>query len=239
MRTIAYVRVSTEDQAINGVSLSAQEEKIKQYCNLYSMELIEVISDAGFSAKNLNRAGVKKIIALMEKKGIDAIVVAKLDRLTRSIRDLAFLVELANQKGIALVSVNEHIDTSTAAGRMILNMLGVISQWEREVIGERTSNALQFKKRTGKVFNKDPLYGYYNNGEYLSLDNEEQLVISLVMKKNKEGESLNSIAKLLNNDGYPNRTGGRKWFPMQVKRIIKNFSDRQLIDASPKTSLMV
>ena len=234
---MSYCRVSTEDQSQFGVSLQAQEQKIKQYADLYGFKISENISDSGYSAKNLNRPGVQKILEMMQKKEIEAVIVAKLDRLTRSIRDLADIVELANKKDISLVSVNEHIDTGTAAGRMILNMLGVISQWERETIGERTSAALQYKKESGKVYNCNALYGYRNENGQLIPVQAEQEAITFMLHFREQNYSFKAIAKKLNENGISSRTGN-PWHGEQVRRVIAHLQDRKKIRETEKVNAL-
>ena len=148
MKVIAYCRVSTEEQATQSVSIQAQEAKVRQYCDLYGHDLAEVVIDAGQSAKSLNRPGLARVLAALEAGEVEGVVILKLDRLTRSVRDLGNLLETYFTKN-ALLSVMEQTDTSTAGGRFVLNLLISVSQWEREVIGERTSCALQHKKSLG------------------------------------------------------------------------------------------
>lgn len=230
-KTIAYIRVSTSEQADRGFSLPAQEQKIKQYAELYGIQIDEVIHDAGFSAKSMDRPGFQKIIQMMNKKEIGTLVIAKLDRMTRCIKDLAEIIELTNKKDVSLISVNEHIDTGTAAGRMILNMLGVISQWERETIGERTSSALQYKKQSGKVYNCNALYGYENvNGQLIPVESEQE-TITLMIHLRDQGHSFKSIADKLNSLGICSRSG-KIWHSEQVRRVIKHSEDRKTINAN-------
>jgi len=116
MKAIAYIRVSTAGQAETGVSMSEQEMKIKQYSDLYGIDIIEIISDGGESAKDLNRPGIQRVLSMMKQRETEGVIVAKLDRLTRSVRDLADMMELANKKSISLISVNEKIDTERQQG---------------------------------------------------------------------------------------------------------------------------
>jgi len=139
-KTIAYLRVSTDKQADRGVSLDAQRAKVKAYAELYDLELLEVIVDAGESAKSLDRPGLKRALGMLKAGQAEALLVVKLDRLTRSVVDLGTLVERYFAPGkAALLSVGEQIDTRSAAGRLVLNVLASVSQWEREAIGERTA----------------------------------------------------------------------------------------------------
>ena len=229
MKAIAYLRVSTEDQKQNGISIAAQEERIRQYAGLYGHELIEIISDAGLSAKNLHRPGIQRIIDLMTRREIGAVIVSKLDRLTRSVRDLADIIDLSNRTEVALISVAEHIDTGSAAGRMVVNMIGVISQWEREAIGERTSAALQYKKHTGQVYNAHALYGYENreNGELVECPNEQQIIL-IILHLREQRYSFKAIADELNARGIETRSGN-PWGSEQIRRIVKHADDRRQI----------
>lgn len=148
-RAIGYIRVSTDKQADHGISLDAQRAKVEAYASLYDLNLVEVIVDAGASTKTLDRPRLQKALALLKSGKADALIVVKLDRLTRSVADLGTLVEKHFQKA-ALLSVAEQIDTRSAAGRLVLNVLASVAQWEREAIGERTSAAMQHLKSQGK-----------------------------------------------------------------------------------------
>ena len=228
MKAVAYIRVSTEDQANKGVSLSAQEEKIRSYALVYDLEITELIKDAGFSAKNMNRPGIKNLISLMQKKTIEAVIVSKLDRLTRNIKDLSEIVELSNKKGIVLISVGEHLDSESAAGRMIVNMIGVIANWEREVIGERTATSLRFKRDSGLRYNAEPLYGFRHNGKKLEKVEDELEIIESISLLYQKGISYTRIASRLNRMRKHTRSGG-KWYAQQVKRVIQKSEIRETI----------
>jgi Resolvase, N terminal domain len=135
-RTIAYLRVSTDKQADRGVSLDAQRAKATAYAQLYDLDLCEVIVDAGESAKSLDRSGLQRALGMLKRGEAAALLVVKLDRLTRSVVDLGRLVEQYFAPGkAALLSVSEQIDTRSAAGRLVLNVLA----WEREAIGENAT----------------------------------------------------------------------------------------------------
>src|SRR5689334_12703286 len=118
MRTIGYVRVSTDRQADKGVSLEAQEAKIRAMATVQGADLLDVIVDGGESAKSLNRPGLQKLLRMVNKGEVQAIIIAKLDRLTRSVKDLCGLLELLEKRKVALISVAESLDTSSAAGRL-------------------------------------------------------------------------------------------------------------------------
>ena len=128
MKAIGYVRVSTDKQADRGVSLEAQVEKIKAMAVVHDVELLDVIVDAGESAKDLDRPGMTRIIELVHSRAVGMVIVAKLDRLTRSVRDLAILLERFDKRGVFLVSVAESLDNGSAAGRLVLNIMTAVSQ---------------------------------------------------------------------------------------------------------------
>ena len=138
MKAIGYVRVSTDRQAGQGVSLEAQESKIRANSTVQGGVLFNVIIDGRESAKNLNRPGLQRLLALVESGKIEAVIIAKLDRFTRSMKDLCSLLELFEKRGVALISIAESLDTASAAGRLVITIMAAVSQWEREAIGERT-----------------------------------------------------------------------------------------------------
>jgi site-specific DNA recombinase len=147
MKTVGYVRVSTDKQ---GISLEAQAEKIRAMAVVHNAQLRDIIVDGGESAKSLNRPGMARLLTLVHAGEIDTVIIAKLDRLTRSVKDLCTLLERFERRGVALISVAESLDTGSAAGRLVLNIMTAVSQWEREAIGERTRDAMSHKRSNGE-----------------------------------------------------------------------------------------
>src|SRR6185369_14592462 len=113
------------------VSLQAQTERVRAMAVVQGAELVDIVVDGGESAKTMKRPGLQRILALVDAREVDAVVVAKLDRLTRSVKDLCSLLELFEKRRVALVSVSESLDTGSAAGRMVITIMGAVSQWER------------------------------------------------------------------------------------------------------------
>src|ERR1035437_4950189 len=174
MQAIGYVRVSTDRQAEQGVSLEAQEAKIRAMATVQGAELLDVIVDGGESAKSLNRPGLQQLLDLINAGKVDAVIVAKLDRLTRSVKDLCGLLELFEKRKVALVSVAESLDTGSAAGRLVITIMAAVSQWEREAIGERTREALRHKRTKGeRVGNIEFGFRLGADGKYLEPDPAE------------------------------------------------------------------
>ena len=219
MKVIGYIRVSTDEQAQGGVSLEAQRAKLEQYAELYDLDLVDVVVDAGVSAKNLNRDGLRVALSVLDGGQASGLLVAKLDRLTRSVRDLSDLLEKYFGTRYALLSVAEKVDTSSAAGRMILNIMATVSQWEREVIGERTSAALQHKISQGQHVGA-PGLGYKMTDGRLEEDQAELEVVRRIIALRASGLTLQAIADQLNQEGIPTKRGGRLWHPSTVTYIL-------------------
>jgi site-specific DNA recombinase len=220
LKAVGYTRVSTDKQADKGVSLDAQLEKIRAMAVVQGAEVVEVITDAGESAKSLDRPGMAHLLALVDAGAVQVVIIAKLDRLTRSVKDLADLLERFTKHGVSLVSVAESLDTGSAAGRLVLNIMTAVSQWEREAIGERTATALQHKKAHHRVYSHTP-YGFTREGDDLVVLASEQAVISRIQSRKANGYSLRKIAAELNADGVPTKQG-RQWAAQTIKDVLDN-----------------
>jgi site-specific DNA recombinase len=221
MKAVGYVRVSTDQQADCGESLRLQETKIRAMAEVQGAELSEVVVDAGESAKSLRRPGMSRLLSLVASGSVDAVIVLKLDRLTRSVRDLADLLDSFDRKGVSLVAVSESLDTGTAAGRLVLNIMASVGQWEREAIGERTREALASMKARGlRVGNV--AFGFTLAADGVSLVEcpEEQRVIEIIVELRQDGRSLRAIADELNRQGYSTRRGSA-WRHQYVAAIAK------------------
>lgn len=220
-RVVGYVRVSTEKQADHGVSLDAQTAKVKAMGVLHDAELLEVVTDAGESAKSLNRPGMARLLSLVDAGAIDAVVIAKLDRLTRSVKDLAELLERFNRRGVALISVAESLDTGTAAGRLVLNIMASVSQWEREAISERTRSAMKYKRANGERVGAIP-YGHQlaADGKHLEANEAERAVVAHISELRAEGFTLREIAAELNRQGFTTRSGSA-WRHEYIAAILR------------------
>ncbi len=221
---IGYIRVSTDKQAEEGVSLEAQEAKIRAYCDLYELTLVGIEVDAGKSAKEMTkRDGLKKALKHLEDGSATHLIVTKIDRLSRSIVDMGILVKKYFKNQEALISINDHVNTSTATGRMFLNMIVMFSEYEREVIGERTSEALKHLKSKGVSLGPAPLGKSHSEdvdqgGRRKIVDNRtEELTVSRI--QSLKGLSLRKICKILTDEGHKTKRGG-KWHPQSVKLVL-------------------
>ena len=222
MKAIGYVRVSTDKQAERGVSLEAQAEKIRAMAVVHGTELAEIIVDGGESAKSLNRPGMARLLTMIDGGVVKTVIIAKLDRLTRSVKDLCTLLERFERRGVALVSVAESLDTGSAAGRLVLNIMTAVSQWEREAIGERTRDAMRHKRSNGERVGNIP-YGYRlaADGKHLEADPGEQAVLAEIRRLRGTGVTLRGIAAALNQQALRTRRG-TAWRLESVARALKS-----------------
>lgn len=223
-KAIGYIRVSTEEQSREGISLDAQKEKIRAYCSIHDLELVCIQEDAGISGKAVdNRPGFQECLRMLEDGQADALVVLKLDRMSRSTKDVLELSEAFQGRGWQLHSISERLDTSSAAGRFVLTILAALAQMEREQIGERTSMALQHKKARGERLGTTP-YGYEtietSNGKELIPLDSEQAVLRRIADLREEGWYLSDIAGILNVEGIPTKRGG-KWHVSTISYLLR------------------
>ena len=220
MIAIGYTRVSTDQQASLGVSLEAQDEKIRAMAVVHDAKLSEVITDAGVSAKDLNRPGLARLLDLVDRRAVSTVIVAKLDRLTRSVCDLGELLARFQRRGVSLISVAESLDTGTAAGRLVLNVMTSVSQWEREAIGERTRDALQHKRKRGERVGTVPFgSSLAEDGRTLIPNVAEQQILALIQECRLSGYSMRAIAEELNQQGFHTRRGSA-WRFEYVRNLL-------------------
>jgi len=220
-RAVAYIRVSTDKQRERGLSLEAQQERVRAYAALYGLVIVEIVVEA-LSAKSLKRPELQRALLMLENGQADALLVVKLDRMVRRVRDLGELIERYFAPGKwDLFSVSEQIDTRSAAGRLVLNVLASVAEWEREVIGERTAAVLQHKRTLGEFTGgKTTPYGYVlgEEGQELVPYPREQMVIDLARSLRSQGLSLRGVAGELRTRGYTNRMW-RPWHAQQIATI--------------------
>lgn len=224
-KIIGYVRESTQLQVINGYNLGEQKRKIELYCE-YKYEkdsyTLEVKEECGVSAKNLKRPQMNSIIQLIKSKELDALIIHNLDRLTRSVKDLAYLIEILEKNHIELISITENIDTSTPSGRMFILIIGVISQWEEDSISWRTKRGLEEAARRGFYCKGKVPLGYKRNPDdkhYLIIDDETAGVIKNIFDciVNKGMNAWNVTLEYRRN-----KVLNRKWQKNDIYTIVKN-----------------
>lgn len=219
---IGYVRVSTEGQATEGVSLEAQRSRIAAWCELNGYALVNVFVDAGVSGKRAdNRPSLLAALDAATKSG-GALVVYSLSRLARSTKDTIAIGERLEKAGADLVSLSEKIDTTSAAGKMIFRMLAVMAEFERDVISERTMTAMAHKRRKGERISRRIPFGFNlePDGVTLAPNPAEQEILKQIGELRRRGTSLREIASELTRRGIPTKEGGTAWKHTTVARLI-------------------
>lgn len=214
---VGYCRVSTADQAQNGVSLQAQQAKIAAWCEMHGYNLLGVFEDAGISGTRQDRPALTEALKSCGKG--TALIVYSLSRLGRSTRCVLELAEQLERAGADLVSLSENIDSTSAGGRMMFRMLAVLAEFERDVISERTAAALLHKKAKGEFVGEAP-YGkrLAPDGVHLLPHPAEQAVIKRVLRLRTRRLSLRGIAAALTKEGHKPR--GREWHAQTVLNIL-------------------
>jgi DNA invertase Pin-like site-specific DNA recombinase len=203
----AYIRVSTEEQAASGAGLDAQRARIAEECARRGWTIAEEFADEGVSGKALaNRPGLADALAFLDSGGAAVLMVAKLDRLSRSVADASALLERAKRSPWSIVSTDLAIDDTTPAGEAAAAMMIVFSQLERRLIGQRTSEALAVKRAQGVQLGRP--------------DRAGAEVVARIRELRNEGLSFAKIADRLNSQGVPTAQGGARWYPSSARAAL-------------------
>lgn len=220
MKAIGYVRVSTQGQVEDGVSLDAQEAKVRAWADLNDASKVVIFRDEGISGKRSdNRPGLQAALEQVNKG--DALVCYSLSRLSRSTRDTLALSDLLAKKEADLVSLSEKIDTTTAAGKMVFRLLAVLSEFERDQVSDRTRFALAHKKANGEKTGGDVPFGYRVRAGHLYPHAEEQKTVRMILDLDANGSSLRNICRNLEDAGITRKRGSLSWHPQAILRIIE------------------
>lgn len=216
---IGYLRVSTEEQANSGLGLEAQRETIQDYADRHGWDIVWY-EDAGKSAKSLDRPALQSALSRLhpKKRDVAGLVVAKLDRLSRSVPDFAGVLELARARRWSLVAIDLGVDTSTPTGELIANVMMSVAQWERRIIGERTSAAMQVAKRQGRHMGR--------TATPLPATTTERL-----LTLHAEGLSVARIADRLNAEGITTALGSQ-WYVSTVTTALNRLTKETAASAA-------
>jgi DNA invertase Pin-like site-specific DNA recombinase len=202
---IGYVRVSTEDQGSSGAGLAAQEAAIRSEVEQRGWRLVRIERDT-LSGGSMRRPGLQRALESVESEEASGLIVAKLDRLSRSLIDFATLVERSRKRGWEIVVLDLNVDTTTPNGEAMAGMLAVFAQWERRMIGQRTKDALAVKRSQGVKL-----------GRPRELDERTRRRIRQLRAR---GWSYPGIAEKLNADHVPTAHGGKRWYPASVRAVL-------------------
>lgn len=204
---VGYVRCSTSEQADSGLGLDAQRQRLEQEADRRGWDLV-IVEDRGQSAKSMDRPGIERALGVVSRGEASALIVAKLDRLSRSLLDFAALMERAKREGWALIALDLGVDTSTATGELIANVLMSVAQWERRAIGERTRDALAAARARGQRL-----------GRPRSVPDELR---ARIVSERASGATLQAIANRLNEEQIPTARGGLCWQRGTVGALLKS-----------------
>lgn len=211
MKAVGYIRVSTEEQVLEGYSIDAQKNRIIEYCQVNGFDLIDYYIDEGISGKSLKRPKVQEMIADVKSHKFDIIVIYRLDRLSRSLRDLANLIDLLDKHGVQIKSISENFDLSSLSGRAMAQMLGVFAEFERGSIAERVTLALEQRAREGYYKAPKAPFGYtYDPKTQNYLINPEQAaIVREIFELHQSGKGVDAICRIMNERRIKTTEGSR------------------------------
>jgi DNA invertase Pin-like site-specific DNA recombinase len=206
-KVIGYVRVSTEEQTLSGAGLEAQRDAIRKECDRNGWTLTAIIEDQGISGKTLNRPGLQQALDILRRGEASALVAAKLDRISRSTIDACQIGDMALKYGWDLILLDARIDTTTPHGRAQLALMATFAQLERELIAQRTREALAVKRAQGVRL-----------GGPVAIGND---VAARIVALKSQGKTLRTIADILNNEGIAPARGGSQWYASTVRVVLQ------------------
>ena len=219
MNAIAYIRKSVHDE--ESTSYATQRTRIEAYCVAQGWELAGTYEDQGVSGGKRTRPGLTAAMEAITNGEAEALVVLRLDRLTRDLRHLLDIVDELAKLGAEFVSVTDSFDTSSANGRLTLNILASVAQWERDMTSERRRDQAATLRSEGKTWGGTAPFGWTVDEEkYLHEDPAEQRVLGRIRQARQAGTTFSSIARDLNAEGVPTKTGS-SWSHTQVARAIR------------------
>ncbi len=220
VRVAVYTRVSTEDQAKEGFSLAAQEERLRAYCQARGWDIGGTYRDDGHSGRNVKRPAYQKMME--ERDRWDTILVLKMDRIHRNSRHFMEMMEDLGETGKDFVSATESLDTTTAMGRFVMDIIQRIAQLESEQIGERVYIGMSQKAKTGPgVLGFPAPLGYEVREGTLQVNAKEAALVRGIFERAQAGHTMEQIAQALNAQGTLTKRK-REWTAVKVHRILHN-----------------
>ena len=236
-RMVGYCRVSTEEQAREGVSMDAQRKRLAAFCTAQGCELVAIETDNGASGSLApsKRPGLARALARIRSGEADGLLALKLDRISRSTRDVLDLVDESRRRGWRLVSVAEQLDTGSAAGRLVVTVLAALAEMEREQVGERTRFALAEVARQGRGRSRFTPYGWRTSAGHAEVRKgdrgrlvqhpEEQRLLRRMLRLRDSEYGFQAISDTLNEGAIRTRSG-KPWTRQGVWRVLERFDAR-------------
>jgi DNA invertase Pin-like site-specific DNA recombinase len=214
LRVLGYIRVSTGDQVDSGAGLAAQRRALKAEIRRREWGL-EIIEEPGVSGSTLARPALTEALRRLENGEAEVLMVNRLDRLTRSVRDFGELAERARKKGWKIVCLDLGVDTTTPSGELVAHVVAASAQYERRLIGLRTKEALAAKKAAGVRLGRPPVI--------------TPEVIGRVKSLRDDGLSLRAIAARLTGDGVPTARGNGAWSHATVQALLRTTDNQSAV----------
>ena len=225
VRVGLYPRVSTQEQATENTSMEFQESQMTAYCKLRGWEIVNIYADPGFSGKNGDRPGLKQLMVDARMGLFDKVLVCKLDRLARNLRLLMEIESELREFHVALTSIKESVDTDSSTGKMVFQLFGMVAEWERETIIERTTNGRIQRYKQGCWACGRPPFGYsYDRVTRKLVINEEQAkIVRFIFNEYISGKSLTSMNHILDEKRIPTIRGKeRGWIDAGIRCLLIN-----------------
>ena len=221
-KVIGYCRVSTTIQMEKDNSIKNQTEQIKDYCKRFDLELVDVFIDEGISGLKSDRDGLNQLLDIVNKGNIDGVVVYSLSRLGRKLTNVIQWIELLMKKNIDFFSIKENFNVNEIYGKLMLQILGSLNEFEVNVLGERIKDVKQYKKSKNEVYCGDILYGMYKRGNRLIKNNYELKTLKLIKKmREKDLMSYYKICSYLNSRNIPSKNK-KQWYPSSLRSVYLN-----------------
>ena len=230
MKVYGYARVNNRRGPSKKLSIRQQAQIIENYAAQRGWELEKIFSDTAETSVSLELPNLQKIIQLAEEEKMDRLIVARLDRVTRSIRTIhQFLQKVCAAHGVVFVSVEEDLDSSTEPGRLALETIRLIAKWDSKMISDRTKALVEQKRSVGERVGHAPFGFVYEKKKLIPFLKELKVVYLIREKRDQESLSYHKIAKLLNESQIPAKRGG-KWYAETIKTIYENprYNDHSL-----------
>lgn len=220
MKVALYIRVSTKEQAREGLSLAAQEDLLRKYCKLYEYTVYGVYCDDGYSAKNTKRPALERLFTDIENHLFDAVIVWKLTRISRNTIDLLKMISFFEKNGVHFVSYSEQFDTGTPVGKLMITLLASIAEFERETISDNVKTALRYRAEKGEP-TATQILGYNRKDGFLYINHKEALLVQLIFKEYIKCFNYTEVARRMNKKGYCGKRG-KPFRAHQIRIIITN-----------------
>ena len=221
MKTLGYIRVSSNKQVNDGSSLLNQKKMIEDYCKNNNCQLLNIIMDEGVSGMRRDRKGLNELLDIIKKDKIEMLVVYSLSRLGRKMKDVIDIIDYMNTNNVRFISLKENFDNSGIMGKLLLNIMGSVNEFEVSVMGERISDVKKYKKVNREKFGGILLYGVDEIDGKLVENKEELEVLCLMNELRDIGFSFQRIADYLNDGKVKAKLGG-KWYGSSVRMVLVN-----------------